>query len=463
MGEARRMMINLIAQSGAGYEELVTQINQMLEERGNVSDAFSTVLKSMFYLNGGVGNLSGAADSVDNRRVNTDEKSQSLINNTMRKIQSFVNTAERVDDDVKRKIQEELKAEERRKEEEKRKFQLSLIPPPRKDFLMDIGSHAFDNAQVISKETPEDRMAIAGITAGAALIGVTAFSGALSTAGSALMGFIRGTGAVSVPYLTFSTGSKLTVGLAGMTRGAFAFGAFGGLMNLVHSLFTGASAMETLNRTVEGAFAGMMAGSSWGLGWALKSVGVTIIGKLITSVTTDALLNLRHGQPFDEEFLRKTVAKATVSALIDAALFKFTSLLTEGFTVQSRSAGIFAPPIKDIPKTDGFLFRQTSKTGFFGTLQSEYRGVYSSDGNIWVNYDVTTTSHFTFRFSENLKNALNWSQPSGSTLPGLFINYAKPSAGDVFGRGIYDDSFWGIFGDQFNISTSFADGKKTVE
>ena len=351
MGDLRRILIDLSGLSDDSYSEMSIKINQMLEERGKVSDAFDTVLRAMFRINGGVGSLGEAADNVDSRRTKTDAASEAAMEAAHRFVATFVkHTKERDRMVAKRSLASETR--EANAYARDRVENGSLLERVMAANMLG-GSRASDTTGLRAVEAgdftarnPKEGLMQIGLVAGSGLLilfggeflmagGATVLRVAAMNFGSKLLTsslklgsrFLASTSKYSL--LTYFRAMAVKVGIQNLLReaatsalawgmrvsasntmrlimsaykGGVALGAISGTVNLLSGLCSGESWEQIARRTSDGASAGFLSGFSWGGAAAAQSAILAIVGKLITSLGSDIAVNLNRGGDFDTDF-----------------------------------------------------------------------------------------------------------------------------------------------------------------
>ena len=514
MGDLRRILIDLSGLADDSYSEMSIKINQMLEERGKVSDAFDTVLRAMFRINGGVGSLGEAADNVDSRRTKTDAASEAAMEAAHRFVATFVkHTKERDRMVAKRSLASETR--EANAYARDRVENGSLLERVMAANMLG-GSRASDTTGLRAVEAgdftarnPKEGLMQIGLVAGSGLLilfggeflmagGATVLRVAAMNFGSKLLTsslklgsrFLASTSKYSL--LTYFRAMAVKVGIQNLLReaatsalawgmrvsasntmrlimsaykGGVALGAISGTVNLLSGLCSGESWEQIARRTSDGASAGFLSGFSWGGAAAAQSAILAIVGKLITSLGSDIAVNLNRGGDFDTDFWVQSGGKAVVTAALDGVLLgvgKWVApKLSEGIVIQ-RATVQKMPSLFYYPARFNYLgsTRESLKVTGFGTFHTA-KSTSFAQVDKWIMKTTYSKTRYTFNIAENM-TWYSWYNAMMSN-PEKPIGILAPSLGDVVGRGIFDDSLWGIATDQVSLQQSFVSGRKTVE
>ena len=470
MGDLRRILIDLSGLSDDSYSEMSIKINQMLEERGKVSDAFDTVLRAMFRINGGVGSLGEAADNVDSRRTKTDAASEAAMEAAHRFVATFVkHTKERDRMVAKRSLASETR--EANAYARDRVENGSLLERVMAANMLG-GSRASDTTGLRAVEAgdftarnPKEGLMQIGLVAGSGLLilfggeflmagGATVLRVAAMNFGSKLLTsslklgsrFLASTSKYSL--LTYFRAMAVKVGIQNLLReaatsalawgmrvsasntmrlimsaykGGVALGAISGTVNLLSGLCSGESWEQIARRTSDGASAGFLSGFSWGGAAAAQSAILAIVG------------------------VGKWVAPK----------------LSEGIVIQ-RATVQKMPSLFYYPARFNYLgsTRESLKVTGFGTFHTA-KSTSFAQVDKWIMKTTYSKTRYTFNIAENM-TWYSWYNAMMSN-PEKPIGILAPSLGDVVGRGIFDDSLWGIATDQVSLQQSFVSGRKTVE
>ncbi|MBR1481565.1 MAG: hypothetical protein IJ598_01210 [Ruminococcus sp.] len=507
MGDTRRIRINLTSASGMSYEELRREISKMLEERGNVSDAFSTVLTSIFHLNGGVGNLADAANDVDNRRVQTDNTAVQAAENAAKQIGQFIQSADSTD----RKVAQLSVAEQEKIELQKNTFAAMMAQmntAAQKKFLAAIKDEAM-------RRDIEERMRRAVLAqmewdlqrykaqkrqereeSGFRLAPQTYMEGVFRNVGDkwAQWGTEGGWGTAkkiglsaaalaAFALLTYLSGGTVAFeGGAAALKSALIFGAVGGVTSGSFTALQGGSWEDVFINAGIGFGLGAVGGAGFGWGLAIHSGAVVFTSGALTSGAGSVIAAMRSGDEIDAELFAEIYTKAMLSGTIDLALGKLLTFISSkpiGYTAKGVTRELsdnfkyvldaekFA---KAFPRSNTIggaqigdeilVFHYKTVPDFVGkSIKPQFGGTVS---------DVKLNGPISMTFGKSFTIPVAWSETTTDAFRTILsvetmkqmqqiYNFGKeyraplPSAGDMVSRGIIDRDNSGIVLDTFFI------------